>query len=323
MIEWLKAAAPLVTLGGFATLIGVMIHFFKEWKAALEAKHQSELAEKDRMIKELRADAYPAAAESSTIMKTLIESRDANLKLLNEELDKTQLQDREKANLLQHMKLRFGSEQRVLKAALDIGSKDPSTRLKAARELLEIRDPRTIPRLVQTMSEENYRTPTKATAMKALIAFGEDAVPSLINQVREHARWSAKTPAFQTILNWSIGGEPSSIATQGGYSSELVRPPYHHFVSSREIRDCSVRLQSHCCQQSSARSSAEHLRVGEEQCSEKAHCPAPQSLDASTCSPGSDVPHVLRRDLLNGPVVPQCFQGNPRLELPRKPPSHR
>ena len=51
MIEWLNAAASLVTPGGVATLIGMVVLFSKEWKAALEAKHQSELAEKDRMIK--------------------------------------------------------------------------------------------------------------------------------------------------------------------------------------------------------------------------------------------------------------------------------
>jgi len=63
MTEWLNAVASLVTLGGVATLIGLMVHFSKEWKDVVERSHKSELAEKDRKLKELEADTYPAAAE--------------------------------------------------------------------------------------------------------------------------------------------------------------------------------------------------------------------------------------------------------------------
>jgi len=120
----------------------------------------------------------------------MITFRDDDLKFLEDKLDKMQLQEQQKAELLESMRLRFGSEQRVLTAILDIGSKDPLIREKAATELLNIRDARTIPVLVQTMEEEGMglTTPTKFIVRKALIAFGEKAVLPLIEEVREHAR---------------------------------------------------------------------------------------------------------------------------------------
>jgi len=195
MIEWVNAFASVATLTASATLIGVMVHLSNQWKAALkaqaearDAKHESELAEKDQTIKQLQAGTYDAAHESETKLRSLVEFRDSDLKKLREELDKTQLEEKEKAQLLERMELQFKSEQHVLEAALDIGSKNPSTRLQAARKLQKMRDPRTIPRLIQIMSEDIRPTPTKVTVMRALAEFGEAAVPSLIEDLREHAR---------------------------------------------------------------------------------------------------------------------------------------
>ena len=187
MIEWLHAVTSLVTLGGVAALIGLILHSSKEWKEARDARHQSELAEKDRLIKQLQADAYPAAAEASATMMKLVDLKDAALKDLKEVLQETQLSDKEKATLLERMESKLNSETHVLEAILNIGSENPSTKLRAARELLEIRDPRTIPALVQTMSRIGL-TPTKMTVITALEEFGADAVPSLIDELRDHAR---------------------------------------------------------------------------------------------------------------------------------------
>ena len=123
MIEWLNAVAPLVTLGGVATLIGLIVHFSKEWKDALKAEygaryaqHKSELAEKDRLIEQLRASTYAGAGKVATDVKSLIDFKDALHDKLKEELDRTQLEEREKGQLLERMNLRFSSEQRVVKA---------------------------------------------------------------------------------------------------------------------------------------------------------------------------------------------------------------
>ena len=188
MIEWLNAVAPLVTLGGVAALFGLILRFSKEWKDARDAQHQSELAEKDRLIKQLQADAYPVAADRLATMKSLVDMGDFATKKLKEELDSTQLEERQKAALLERMEFQFKSEKRFLEAILNIGSENPSTKLSAARELLKIRDPRSIPALVQTMSKEIAPTPTKMAVMIALKEFGEQAVPSLIDQLRGHAR---------------------------------------------------------------------------------------------------------------------------------------
>ena len=51
------------------------------------------------MIKQLQANTYSAAAETSTTLKQLIDNRDATLKILKGELDKTQLAEQEKAEL--------------------------------------------------------------------------------------------------------------------------------------------------------------------------------------------------------------------------------
>ena len=116
MIEWLNAVAPLVTLGGVAALFGLILRFSKEWKDARDAQHQSELAEKDRLIKQLQADAYPVAADRLATMKSLVDMGDFATKKLKEELDSTQLEERQKAALLERMELQLKSEKRFLEA---------------------------------------------------------------------------------------------------------------------------------------------------------------------------------------------------------------
>ena len=132
MIEWVNAVsgvASLITLGGVATLIGLILHLSKEWKDARDAEYkarharfESELAEKNFVIKQLQANTYSAGAEASTTLKQIIDGRDATLKILKEELDKTQLAEQKKAELLERMKSQISSEQRVLNAVVDIGS---------------------------------------------------------------------------------------------------------------------------------------------------------------------------------------------------------
>ena len=185
MIQWLNAVASLVTLGGVATLIGLMVHFSKEWKDVRELKHGLELAAKDLMIKQVETTTYAKAASES---KAVIDFKERLRTELENQLNTTKLEEQEKADLLQRMELTFSSEQRVLTAVLDIGSQDPLIRLNAARELLRIRDPRTIPVLVKAMKEERGPSPTKWTVAVALKEFGEKAVPYLIDEVREYAR---------------------------------------------------------------------------------------------------------------------------------------
>ena len=58
MIEWVNEVsglASLITLGGVAALIGLILHLSKEWKDAREAEYkvrharfEGDLAEKDR-----------------------------------------------------------------------------------------------------------------------------------------------------------------------------------------------------------------------------------------------------------------------------------
>ena len=117
---------------------------------------------------------------------------------LKDRLEKTQSSEEGKAKALEGIKSQLSSEQEqpVLEAVLEIGSKDSSTSLKAAKELLRIRDARTIPRLVQIMSEEILPTPTKLTVMRAIHAFGGDAVPFLVDKVREHARLVTEQLAY-------------------------------------------------------------------------------------------------------------------------------
>jgi hypothetical protein len=143
-------------------------------------------------------------------------------------------EEREKAELNERMRLQLSSEQRVFKATEDIRSKDPSTRVEAARELRRLRDPRTIPTLVETMSKEDFPTLTKVTVMTALKEFGLDAVPFLIDEVRNHASLAGEQIDLSENPQWETW---RTVVLESDAGRLLVRIGAPSIPSLQELRN--------------------------------------------------------------------------------------
>jgi hypothetical protein len=192
---WLKVVADIASLLTLPVVIGLLFGFTKEWKEgreaaykALEENYRNQLSAKDLIIRDLEGKTFTSKATHEKTLTDLIQMREQTIETLKKDLVDTNLSVQEKSARIDSINQHLKNRERAILAVSKLNSIYDDQILEAVRELRNLHDPSTIGSLARFVNVSSPSWQSTQVGIEVLQSFGEEAIPALVDEVRDHAK---------------------------------------------------------------------------------------------------------------------------------------